>query len=64
MGESKCEGTHEEARTEEAILGQQEKESERKNKQNKNKTTTLIYLRTDQNQVYKQIYMHIPRVNL
>lgn len=35
-----------------------------KGKTNKNKTTTLIYLRTDQNQVYKQIYMHIPRVNL
>lgn len=38
----------------------------RRNNQNKTKPnpTILIYLRTDQKQVYKQIYIHVPRVNL
>lgn len=57
MGESKCEGTHEEARTEEAILGQQEKESERKNKQKQNHNTDLLE-NWSKSSIQANIYAH------
>lgn len=45
------------------FLAKKEKKKKEKNQTNKNKqkNPTLIILKTDQKQEYKQIYIHIPR---